>query len=70
MRKLKQNNGRASSKLERLWLDDTDIGDAGVDDLVGFTRLKELHVGNTNISEEGFQKLQQSLPRCRLFVTD
>jgi len=50
--------------LSLLFLADTAISDAAVDQLQQFTKLERLDVGNTKVSAEGVARLRAALPRC------
>ncbi len=47
------------AKLKRLNLDDlSDVGDAGMEQVARIQTLEWLHVGKTNITDEGLKKLE------------
>ncbi len=55
------------SKLEVLLLSYTKVTDAGLEHLKGLTSLKVLDLYyRTKITDEGVQKLQTALPKCRI----
>jgi hypothetical protein len=53
-------------QLQWLYLDDTGITDAGLKHLVGLTRLQELDLHGTHVTDEGIAKLQEALPNCQI----
>ena len=54
-------------QLQKLWLDQTTVSDRAIDTLVQFQALRELHIRQTRITATGKSRLQQQLPKCRLF---
>jgi hypothetical protein len=55
------------SHLRQLLLFKTRITDAGLDHLKGLDHLRVLELMETEVTEVGVQKLQQALPRCRIY---
>lgn len=53
--------------LEVLNLTGTQVGDAGLQHLAGLTGLKRVYAAHTNITENGVQQLNQSLPDCQVY---
>jgi hypothetical protein len=47
-----------------MYLDKTDITDAGLEHLRNFTRLEELQLTSTTVTDNGVKRLQQTLPNC------
>ena len=54
------------TKLERLWLEDAQITDAGLVHLKGLTKLERLHLYDTKVTDAGVQDLQKALPDCEI----
>ena len=52
--------------VEVLDLSDTDVGDDSIPALASLTKLKELSLYNTEISEDGLRQLRQALPTCEV----
>jgi hypothetical protein len=53
-------------ELERLDLQETQVGDTGLDYLKTLARLRELYLYGTKVTPEAVQRLQQSLPDCTI----
>ena len=53
-------------ELERLSLMYTDIGDKGLVHLRGLTRLQELRLRGTLVTDAGVAELQKALPNCEI----
>jgi hypothetical protein len=51
-------------KLLWLFLDDTLVTDAGLDELKALLQLAGLSLEGTRVTREGVKKLQQVLPNC------
>ena len=54
------------SNLVQLTLIRTKVTDACLAPLSGFAQLRFLELGGTQVTEEGAQKLEAALPRCRI----
>ncbi len=52
--------------LKRLYLDNTEITDAGLEHLEGLTGLDYLILDNTKVTDTGVRKLQAALPICKI----
>ena len=52
------------NELRSLCLDNTVVSDAGLERLVGLSRLLWLGLTNTLVTDEGVKKFKQSLPNC------
>ena len=52
------------TSLEELDLSDTQITDAGLEDLKGLTRLEELYLHGTQVTDAGIKELRKALPKC------
>ena len=55
------------TRLQRLDLGGTQITDAGLQHLSGLTDLEELKLHETRVTDEGVKKLQQVLPKCKIY---
>jgi hypothetical protein len=55
------------SQLEELYLDGTDVTDAGLLQLKGLNRLEVLFIGRTQVTDAGIEKLQSALPKCSIY---
>ncbi len=53
------------TSLQVLALNDTEVTDEGLEHLEGLTNLAWLQI-NTNVTDEGVQKLQTALPSCTI----
>jgi hypothetical protein len=53
--------------LETFDLANTQVTDAGLEHLKGLTRLQSLNLGKTQVTDAGVDKLQQELPRCKIY---
>jgi Leucine-rich repeat (LRR) protein len=60
----------AGSKLKRLNLDDTNIGDGGIPSIVPIKSLEFLHLGTTAITDEGAAKLSELTNLKTLILTN
>jgi hypothetical protein len=49
-----------------LWLNDTQVTDAGLECLKGLTELEWLNLKNTQVTNDGVNKLQRALPHCKI----
>ena len=47
-----------------LYLNNTQVTDAGLVHLKGLSKLQYLDLSNTQVTDEGVKKLQQALPNC------
>ena len=65
---LEQLNGL--TQFHWLNLGGTPLNDAGLEHLKGLTELRWLCVLGTRVTDEGVKDLQQTLPRCRIFLRD
>ncbi len=54
--------------LEILDLDHSRLTDAGLVHLESLTNLKLLFLIQTDVTDEGVERLQQALPRCKIYV--
>ena len=54
------------TNLAYLDLSETQIADAGLDDLKGLTNLAFLDLREAQVTDEGVKKLQQALPNCEI----
>jgi hypothetical protein len=52
------------TKLEHLYLYNTDVGDAVVELVTGMPKLQFLLLKRTYVSDAGYKKLKQALPSC------
>ena len=52
--------------LETLDLSHSDLTDAGLGYVTGFTNLQYLNLRNTDVTEDSVKKFQQSLPNCQI----
>jgi hypothetical protein len=48
--------------LEGLQLADNPVTDRGLEHLRGLTKLKELYIRGTRVTDEGIKKLQAAIP--------
>jgi hypothetical protein len=50
------------------WVDLTrsEVTDAGLEHLKGLSRLQQLWLVSTKVTDAGVKKLQQALPKCRI----
>jgi hypothetical protein len=55
------------TSLDHLCLSNTQVTDAGLAHLVGLTSLQSLWLDGTRVTDKGCAKLQQALPRCRIY---
>lgn len=53
--------------LNTLFINDTQVTDAGLGHLKGMTKLRELHLGNTQVTEGGVNELKKALPNCKVY---
>ncbi len=58
--------GGLTAALETLILSDTQVTDAGLENLKGQTFLIELDLSGTNTTDQGIKKLQEALTCCRV----
>ena len=49
-----------------LFLNNTKVTDAGLEHLKGMTNLRKLTLVDTQVTDEGVDKLQQALPDCKI----
>ncbi len=54
-------------QLTRLDLLLIKVNEAGLEDLIKLSQLKELFLGGTNLTDEDVKKLQRALPNCRVY---
>jgi hypothetical protein len=47
-------------------LSNSNVNDAGLESLKGFSKLHELDLEGTKVTDEGIKKLRQALPNCRI----
>jgi hypothetical protein len=52
--------------LETIWLENSQVTDAGLDQLSAFTNLRRMYVGGTRATYAGVVKLRRALPECRI----
>ena len=58
---------KALPQLQKLTLlDCTKVTDVGLETLNGLSRLRELNLDGTTVTDECLKKLQQALPHCRI----
>jgi hypothetical protein len=55
------------SKLRRLELNGTNITDAGLVYLKRLSQLETLDLWETQVTDDGVKKLQQALPKCKIY---
>ena len=55
----------ATRQVSELW--GSKITDAGLEHLKGPSHLTHLDLGNTEVTDEGVKKLQQALPKCKIY---
>jgi serine/threonine protein kinase/Leucine-rich repeat (LRR) protein len=60
---------KSHSQLEKLHLRGTHVTDAGLHHLEGMTNLDELDLTDTKVTAAGVEKLQKSIPACRILAT-
>jgi hypothetical protein len=53
--------------IELLCLTATDIDDHAIPALSALTKLKELSIEGTNVSDAGFEELRRALPNCTIY---
>jgi len=53
--------------LRELDLAGTKVTDSGLEHLKGLTKLRELYLRQTKVTDAGVKKLQQALPKCKVF---
>ena len=53
-------------RLKRLWLQRTQVTDAGLPHLERLTSLRELDLRDSRVTDEGVKKLQRALPNCEI----
>ena len=58
---------KAVPGLKELRLDQTQITDAGLEQLKGLTRLECLSLTDTKVTAAGVEKLKQALPTCTIY---
>ena len=49
-----------------VYLDGTQVTDAGLKHLTGLTKLQALNLGSTQVTDAGVNTLQQALPNCQI----
>ena len=54
------------TELIWLYLNGTEVGDAGLAHLEGLTRLGFLILSDTEVTDAGVEKLQAALPKCKI----
>jgi hypothetical protein len=54
------------TRLQKLWLHNTQISDRAIAFLANMKDLKELYIYETHISNEGIKRLQAVLPDARI----
>jgi hypothetical protein len=54
------------NELQTLALVKTQIADAGLGQLKGFTQLQWLYLNGTKVTDQGVKKLQHALPNCKI----
>jgi hypothetical protein len=52
--------------LRELRLNGTQVTDAGLEHLKGFTELRRLWLYSTRVTDESVRNLQQALPNCKI----
>jgi hypothetical protein len=57
-------------KLRFLEISNSAIGDDGLAHLKGNQNLGEVRLWGTNVSAEGAEKLEKSLPACKVYAVD
>lgn len=55
--------------LQMLFLNGTQITDAGLDNLESLTNLRTLTLSDTQVTVEGVKKLQQAIPKCKIYAS-
>ena len=56
------------TRLQRLFLGNTGVTDAGLHHLTGFSRLIYLDLSNNpKVTDAGVKKLNAALPRCTVY---
>ena len=53
-------------QLEELFLDSTQITDAGLEHLRGLTQLRTVDLRNTQVTDKGVNELKKALPNCEI----
>jgi hypothetical protein len=54
------------TKLEWLWLDETQVGDEGIQKLSRLTKLQYIYIDRSSVSSEGHQQLRRDHPTARI----
>jgi len=52
--------------LSYIYLDHTQVGDAGLEHLKTLTSLERITLGETKVTEAGVARLKQALPRLQI----
>ncbi len=61
------NRFKGLKRLTCLDLSSTAVTDAGLEDLRALPQLEELDLTHTKVTDEGAKKLQQELPKCKIY---
>src|SRR5690606_11819621 len=56
--------------LERLWLNDTGIGDDDLVPLEKLQRLTSLDLSRTRVTPQGVERLKAALPACHVYTEE
>ena len=54
------------TELRELWLNYTEVTDAGLAHLAGLTKLQKLSLRGTKVTDAGMAKLRKALPTCEI----
>ena len=52
--------------LHQQYLNNTQVTDAGLENLKGLTNLTDLFLNNTQVTDAGVKELQKALPNCHI----
>jgi hypothetical protein len=55
------------TKLQTLVLTGTKVSGAGLEHLKGLKSLQALALSKTRVTDKGVKKLQQALPKCKIY---
>ena len=57
---------RGLTQLQGLFLDNTQVSDAGLAHLRGLTRLKRLYLNNSQVTDAGVNEVRKALPNVEI----
>jgi hypothetical protein len=58
---------KGMTQLQGLDIHDTQVSDVGLEHVKRLTQLQELSIYNTKVTDEGVKRLQQALPKCKIY---